>query len=140
MGKLGYAASGIGERDLALGYDEFRKRTAGASFPFVSTNVVRKDNGEPAFKPFTVIEAPRGGGKPPIRVGVLSVVRFSPMFLKAGPEGTNLVIAPPAKMVARYLEEVRGAADVVVLLACMSRDDARDVVRQVPGLDLVVGA
>ena len=113
MGKLGYAASGIGERDVALGYDEFRKRTSGAPFPFVSTNFVRKDNGEPAFKPWAVIEAPRGGGKPPIRVGVLSAVRFNPMFLKAGPEGTNLAIAPPAKMVARYIDEVRRSADVV---------------------------
>lgn len=140
MGKLGYAACGIGEKDVALGYEEFRKRTAGVRFPLVSTNIVRKDNGEPAFKPWAVVEAPRGGGKAPIRVGVLSVVRFNPMFMKAGPEGTNLSIAPAAKMVARYLDEVRKSSDVVVLLAAMSRDDARDLVKQFPGIDLVAGA
>ncbi len=140
MARIGCAAAGIGERDLVLGYDEFVRRTAPAAFPLVSTNVVRSDTKEPAFRPWVVVEAPRGAGKPPVRVGVLSVVRFNPLFLKAGPEGTNLVIASPVDMVRRYIGEVRGASDVVVLLAAMSRDDAARIAREVPGIDLVAGA
>ncbi len=140
MGRIGCAAAGIGERDLALGYAEFVRRTAKASFPLLSTNVVRSDTKEPAFRPYAVIEAPRGSGKPPVKVGVMSVVRFNPLFLKSGPDGANLSIAPPVEMVRRYIDEVRGASDVVVLLAAMSRDDSKRLAREVPGIDLVAGA
>jgi 2',3'-cyclic-nucleotide 2'-phosphodiesterase (5'-nucleotidase family) len=44
MGRLGYAAANVGERDLTLGYDEFMKQTSRAKFPFVSANIVRRDS------------------------------------------------------------------------------------------------
>ena len=52
----------------------------------------------------------------PVRVGVLGVDRYSPVWQKAGPAGTNLGIAAPADMIATYLPEVRAKSDVVVLL------------------------
>ncbi len=140
MGRLGYAASGVGERDLNLGYDEFEKKAKGSSVQFLSTNIVRKDTKEPVFKPWLVVESKRGSGKPPVRVGVLAVTRFNPIFLKAGPQGTNLAIAPPVEMLQKYIGEVRGHADVVVLLAALGRDDARQIAQQVPGIDFVFGA
>ena len=139
MDRLGYRAVNVGERDLALGYDRFRSRTEGVSFPFVSTNIVRKDTGDPMFEPFVVLNVERPEG-PPIRVGVLGVVRFNPIFLKAGPDGTNLVIAKPDEQLEKYVPEVRKKSDVVVLLAALHRDDARRIVSEIPGIDLVIGA
>ncbi|MBZ5639417.1 MAG: hypothetical protein LAO51_11780 [Acidobacteriia bacterium] len=140
MGRLGYSAAGVAERDLVLGYDELAKKTHGVPFDFVSTNLVRKGSSDPVFKPYVIVEARRGGGKPPVRVGVMSVVRYNPVFLKAGPAGSNLAIAQPAERVRRYLPEVRKASDVVVLLGELSGFDARQVVRDVPGIDFVFGA
>ncbi len=139
MNRLGYRAANVGERDLVMGYDEFRRRTAGAKFEFVSANVVRKDDGKTVFEPYTVLDVARKGGKP-FRVGVIGVVRFNPIFLKAGPDGSNLVIARPEDQVAKFMPELRDKADVVILLAAMHEDDARAVVKAVPGIDLVVGA
>jgi len=140
MGRLGYAAVGVAERDLALGYEELDKRAHGVPFQLVSTNFVRRGTREPVFKPYVIAEARRGGGKPPVRVGVMSVVRYNPVFLKTGPSGSNISIAQPAEMVRRYVDEVRKNSDVVVLLAEVSNYDAHQLAREVPGIDFVFGA
>ncbi len=140
MGRLGYSAVGVAERDLVLGYDELEKKTAGAPFPLVSTNFVRRGTSEPVFKPYVIVEAKRGQGKPPLRIGVLSVVRFNPMFLKTGPSASNVSIAEPADMVRKYLDEVRKQADVVVLLAELAVYDAHQIAKAFPGIDYVFGA
>ncbi len=140
MGRLGYAAVGVAERDLVLGYDDLLKKMSGAPFPLVSTNFVRRGTSEPVFKPYVIVEAKRGDGKPPVKVGVMSVVRFNPVFLKTGPAGSNVSIAQPAEMVRKYLDEVRKKADLVVLLAELSVYDARQVAKEIPGIDFVFGA
>lgn len=140
MALLGYGAVGVGERDVSLGYDEFLKRTQGIDLTFVSTNLVRQDTKEPVFEPYAVIQASARPGKAPVRIGVLSVIRYNPMFRKAGPEGTNLAIAPPTEMIRRYIGKVRESSDVVVLLASLHKDDARQIARDVPGIDYVFGS
>lgn len=140
MGRLGYAAVGVAERDLALGYDELEKRARGLPFPLISTNIVKRGTSDTVFKPYVVVEAKRGGDKPPVRVGVMSVVRYNPVFMKTGPAGTNLAIASPSDMVRRYLEDVKKSSDVVVVLAAMSKYDAHQLAREVPGIDFVFGA
>ena len=139
MGQLGYRAANVAERDLAMGYEEFLRRTEGAAFPFISTNFVRKDTGEPVFDPYTVVDVEREGADP-LRVGILGVVRFNPVFLKAGPDGSNLTIAPPAEMIRKYIDEVREASDLVVVLAAVHRQDARTIAGEIEGIDFVLGS
>lgn len=140
MERLGYAAANVGERDLSLGYDEFLRRTAGASFPFVSANIVRRDTREPVFDPYVILNVETEGAKEPVRVGVLGVVRFNPVFLRSGPDGSNLVILPPLEAVKRYIEEVRERSDVLVLLAAVHQDDAHIIAKEVPGIDIILGS
>ena len=140
MGRLGYSVVGVAERDLVLGYDELTKKTAAAPFPLVSTNFVRRGTSEPVFKPYVIVEAKRGEGKPPLRVGVMSVVRFNPVFLKTGPSGSNVSIAQPVEMVRKYLDEVRKKSDVVVLLAELAVYDAHQLAHDLPGIDFIFGA
>jgi 2',3'-cyclic-nucleotide 2'-phosphodiesterase (5'-nucleotidase family) len=140
MGKLGYQVANVGERDLSLGFEDFLSRTSGSPIKFVSANVVRQDTKATVFPPFTVVELKRGGGKKPLRVAVTGVMRYSPVWLKAGPDGTNLVIARPADQVRAILPDMRKSADVVVLLAAMSKGDATQLANDVPGLDFVLGS
>jgi 2',3'-cyclic-nucleotide 2'-phosphodiesterase (5'-nucleotidase family) len=139
MAKLGYQVANIGERDLSLGYDDFVKRTAGSPIRFVSANVVRQDTQAPAFAPFAVVELKRSGKKP-LKVAVTGVVRYSPVWLKAGPESTNLAIARPSDRLREVLPEMKKSADVVVLLAAMSKGDAAQLATDVPGVDFVLGS
>ncbi len=140
MDQLGYAAANVGDRELVIGYDAFVKRTAGARLPFISSNIVRQDTAEPVFKPYTVVKAKSPDGSASLKVGLVGATRFNPLFLKAGPEGSNLVIAKPEEALPQYVEEVRKQADVVVLLAALHKEEARRIVQSVPGIDLVVGA
>ena len=139
MKALGYKAINVGERDLMLGYDDFVKRTAGLGMTFLSTNIVKQGTKEPIFPPYTVFEVKGTSGKP-VRVGVLGVDRYSPVWQKAGPAGTNLGMASPADMIATYLPELRAKSDVVVLLAALSKEDAHDLAKRFTDLDLVLGS
>ena len=140
MVRLGYRAANVGERDLALGYDAFEKNAQGVDLAFVSANVVKQGTRDPVFKPWTVLDVKLPDGGRTLRVGVIGVTRFNPVWQKAGPAGSNLALAPPLDMVRTYLPELRAKSDVVVLLAALSRDDAGRIVREVPGIDFVVGA
>jgi 2',3'-cyclic-nucleotide 2'-phosphodiesterase (5'-nucleotidase family) len=139
MKKLGYKAINIGDRDLTLGYDDFVKRTEGLGMTFLSTNIVKQGTKAPVFPPYTIVQVKGTSGKP-VRVGVLGVDRFNPVWQKAGPAGTNMGMAAPADMIATYLPEVRAKSDVVVLLASISREDAHDLAKRFQDLDLVLGA
>src|SRR5262249_55166858 len=85
MARLGTKVAGIGERELALGYDELEKRLSGIDMTFVSTNVVEEGTTKPVFPPYAVVEV-QGRDGAAIRVGVLDVLRFNPTWQKAGPK------------------------------------------------------
>jgi 5'-nucleotidase len=140
MTRLGYQVANVGERDLTAGFDELTERVRGLPLKLVSSNLVRQDSKEPVFAPFTVVKVSGGKGRKDVRVGVLGVVRFNPVFQKAGPTGTNIVIVPPAEALQKLVPEVRKQADVVVVLAALHKDDARGIARAVPGIDFVLGA
>lgn len=138
MNRLGYAAANVGERELSGGFPGFERGTAGAKFPFLSANIVRKEDGRPVFAPSTVIEVPRASGER-VRVGVIGLMRFNPSLQKAGPDGSTLVVAEPGKSLAAVLPDLRAQSDIVVLLAAMPDADARALVAAHPGIDVVLG-
>ncbi len=139
MKKLGYSAINIGERDLNYGYDDFVKRTETLPMKFISTNIVRQGTTEPAFLSSTIVTV-KGASGLPVRIGVVGVTRYTPVWQKAGPTGTNLGTAPPGVMIAKYLPELRKQSDVVVLLASLQKEDAHDLAKQFQDIDLVLGA
>ena len=139
MEKLGYRVVNVSERDLPLGYEEFRKNVDGSGLRFISANIVKQGTTERVFPPYEVVEVADAKGKP-LRVGVVGVTRFSPVWQKAGPAGSNLALAPPGEMLKAVLPELRPKVDVVVLLAALNRDDAARLSREIPGIDFVFGA
>lgn len=139
MAKLGYKAVNIGDRDLTLGYEDFVKTTQGLGMAFISTNIVKQGTNDPVFTPYTIVETKGTSGKP-VRIGAMGVMRYNPVWQKAGPAGENLAVVTPSEMIARYLPEVRAKSDVVVLLASLSKEDAHDLAKQFPDLDLILGA
>ncbi len=138
MKRLGYRAVNVGERDLEMGYEDFKKRIEGLPIAFISSNMVTQGTKDPVFTPYTTFEI-KGTSGAPVRIGVLGVDRYSPIWQKAGPPGTNIAVVPAAGMIAKYLPEVRAKSDVVVLLASVSQIDAHDLAKQFPDIDLILG-
>ena len=136
---MGYKVINVGDRDMALGYDDFVERTQGLGMTFISTNIVKQGTKDPMFPPSTVIEVKGADGKM-VKVGVLGVDRYTPIWQKAGPPGINLSMAAPADMIAKYLPPLRAKSDIVVLLAAISKEDAHDLAKRFQDIDLIVGA
>ncbi len=144
MEQLEYRVVNVGERDIRLGYDEFRARTEPGRFHFVSANIVKQGSGEPIFEPRAVLElpaAPAAGAAARTVIGVTGVARFNPMFLKAGPDGSNMVFANHVDSVRREVAALRAEnVDLVVVLAALHLNDARRIAEEVPGIDFILGA
>jgi 2',3'-cyclic-nucleotide 2'-phosphodiesterase (5'-nucleotidase family) len=141
MDDLGYAAANVGERDLKGGYDRFRERSAEAKLTLLSANIVRADTKRPVFHPYAVVEATAREGGKTIRVGLIGVARFNPLFRKPGPEGSELEIVHPVERVKQELAALKQqGVELVILLAAMHREDARRLLQELPGIDFVVGS
>jgi 2',3'-cyclic-nucleotide 2'-phosphodiesterase (5'-nucleotidase family) len=85
------------------------------------------------------VSAPDGASS--VRVGVIGAVRYNPVFLKAGPDGGNIVIIHPLESIKRELAVLRKKrVDVVVLLAALHKNDATSLARAVPGIDFILGS
>ena len=126
-------------RDLTLGYDDFVQRTKDLGVPFISTNIVKQGTKSPVFPPYTIVEVKGTSGKP-VRIGVMGVIRYSPVWQKAGPAGENLGVAGTEEMIQLVLSEVRSNSDIVVLLAAVSKEDAHEIAKSAPEIDLILGS
>lgn len=141
MAGLGYDAVNVGERDVRQGWDEFARRTTEVEMPFLSANLVRKAEQDTLLPPYRLIEARSPDGTNVVRVGVIGVLRYNPVFLKPGPDGSQIAVAHPAVRVQAAVEALgKEKPDLIVLLGALHRDDARRIVREVPGIDVVVGS
>jgi 2',3'-cyclic-nucleotide 2'-phosphodiesterase (5'-nucleotidase family) len=141
MGMLGYQVVNVGERDIRTGYPEFERRSKGLPFRFVSANIVDRETKAPVFPPHVIVEARSPDGKTKARVGVIGVVRYNPIFLKAGPGESNIVIDHPSERVQAEVQKLREEqVDAIVLLAALHKEDAKKIVQAVPQIDFVLGS
>ena len=133
MERLGYQVVNVGERDIRMGYPDFVRRTEGSAFQFISSNIVDRRTKKPIFDPHAVVEVAAADGSRTVRVGVIGAVRFNPVFLKAGPDGGNIVITHPLEPVKRELAALKKKkVEVVVLLAALHKNDARSLAAELP--------
>jgi len=128
--KQGCDGVGLGDRDLAaLGVEELKKLASLASYPFLNANVTDME-GEPVFTPYVVLE--KAGQK----IGVFALVTQKGSF--SGTEGYKII--PPvdaAREVMAALE--KEPLDAIVLLAHMDKTEAKTLVGQIKGIDVLLG-
>ncbi|HOI56288.1 MAG TPA: multiheme c-type cytochrome [Phycisphaerae bacterium] len=138
---IGQAAARLQFDAINLGPHETRQEPASLQkwldnnkLPLVSANLAVAAAGEAApaaespWKPWRIVE--RGG----IRFGIIGVV--APRWFRA--DGREFFCEEPRPAVERALGELRGRADVVVLLYGGDSNEARELAREATGLDIVV--
>ncbi len=122
MGRMGYAALAVGERDLALGPAWLAREAAAAGVPLLSLNLAGPDGAHP-FPGTRVVEV---GGE---RVGLLAAAA-------AGEYPGGLVASDPVAAVRGAAAALRASgATLVVALLHMPEGEARALVREVPDVD-----
>ncbi len=148
MNFMGYDAASIGNHDIETGHDVYDKLVEEFNFPWLAANAVRKDNGEPYFKPYTIIE--RKG----VRIAVMGLITPSiPIWLPeniwSGIEFKDMV--ETAKKWMAIIKE-KEKPDIIVGLFHSGVDNSYNnrtdqdymnenatslVAQQVPGFDLI---
>jgi len=113
MNVLGYAAMAVGNHEFNFGIEVLRDAERQARFPFLAANVVDAATGEPAFRPYLVVEAG------PLRVGVLGLTTSAIPRWELPDHYRGLRFAPMDEAARRWVPVLRGRerCDLVVVLA-----------------------
>ncbi|MCQ2252921.1 MAG: bifunctional metallophosphatase/5'-nucleotidase [Bacteroidales bacterium] len=148
MNFMGYDAASIGNHDIETGHEVYDKLVKEFNFPWLAANAVRKDNGEPYFQPYTIINR-RG-----VKIAVIGLITPSiPIWLPeniwSGMEFKDMV--DTARKWVKIVKEKENP-DIVVGLFHSGVDNTYNnrsdedfmnenasllVAQQVPGFDLI---
>jgi predicted CXXCH cytochrome family protein len=123
---MGCDALNVSEGDLLLGMPAIRELRSKAAFPFISSNILRRDSGMPVFEP----EIIKAVGK--TRVAVLGVCPQDGVFM---PE---LRIEDPVTTIRNMAEKLRGRSDFLIVLSGLGLERDRELARQVSGIGLII--
>jgi len=136
--RIGYAAVMLGERELTDGYEAFTTLAKKAKFPFVSANIVFEDTKKSLVEPW-VTRVEKHGGRS-LRIGILGLNRYNTAFIKGTADGRNIIVTSPSEAAKRLVPELRPKVDVLIALTSMTISQSRQLAKDVPGLDLIIGA
>jgi 2',3'-cyclic-nucleotide 2'-phosphodiesterase (5'-nucleotidase family) len=128
MNLMGYDAMALGPKELSLEASVLRQRIREAHFPVLSANAVWRATGESVAQPYTILDI---GSH---RVGIIGLTRPSDENLG------GVEILDPRETLERIVPELRESADTVVLLTNIPYRSALELVRNVPGIALLVAA
>ncbi len=128
--RMGYRAMAVGTSDLLLGLGELTHISERTKFTLLSANLAGP--GGPPFKTSAVFEV---GG---VKVGVIGLLLDSigRIYLeRVLPGGKVLPVIPAAQ---KAVQDLRGKADLIVLLSHVKQEVNRQLAREVGGIDIVI--
>ncbi len=123
--KMGTHAVNVGITDLSAGSKFLRDLETSFSVPFVSTNVLTKE-GKQLFPAYRLVPVRLLDGKK-VTVAVVGVTRPNKADENSPRLGTvpdDVTIGDPKEALERTIPDVRKKADLVILLAYYTREDA----------------
>lgn len=130
--RVGLDLQAVGELDLALGWPYLKELYAKSRIPLVSANIKETASGEYPFLPWKVIE--RGG----VKVGFFSVIDEEILPRKDIREA--LEFEPHLPAARKAVAELRSrGVDLVVLVSHLGLTKEGALLKEVEGIDLVVG-
>jgi 2',3'-cyclic-nucleotide 2'-phosphodiesterase (5'-nucleotidase family) len=137
MNLLGYDAMTLGAEDLYLGSGALRQRISEAEFPVLSANVVLSETGELLAQPYVIKEV---GGRCIAIIGLTSGgVVTGDRFIEIEVGGETVIFQDPAAALDKYLAEVRGQADAVIVLSHLGLEWDQKLADSFEGIALIVG-
>jgi 2',3'-cyclic-nucleotide 2'-phosphodiesterase (5'-nucleotidase family) len=128
MNLMRYDAMALGPKELLLGLDLLQRRMQEAEFPMLSANVVLSGTEELLAPPYVIIPVDR------YRLGLIGLTR-----VPETPGGAFRVL-DPQQAAERYVPEMAGQADIVVVLTNMEYQTGLELASAVPGIDLLIAA
>ena len=120
---IGCDALSIGENDLSNGLDYILKLKENANFPFISANLVDKDNNL-IFNPYVVVD--RGD------------VRVAFIGLASSFSNSEVSVLDPLTSLKKIIDEVKQKSELIVLLFNAADDDVLELQNSSVSIDLII--
>ncbi len=135
---MGYCAINLGKADLRHGARLVTALREKYHVPFVSTNLVYAETNEPIVDTHRIrtVEAERGN----LSIGILGVCPTQTRLFPKSLAEPAVSALDPKKAVAREIEVIRSKCDLVLLLSQLSYKENMELVEQIQGVDMVIGA
>jgi hypothetical protein len=130
MRSMHYSAIGIAPQDLGGGVEFLEMLQKKYTVPFVSANLIRRDNGSSVFKPFIVQQAGS------ISVAVLGLTGNFPGENKDLPEIVSIL--PWQEALRKTLPGLVGRADMIILLSSYPEQTNREIAQQFNEINLIL--
>lgn len=131
MNAAGYDFATIGNHEFNNTLAQLQRLVGAARFRMLCGNATLRDGGAP-LAPAYVIE-----NVGPVRVAVMGLTTYESATYPAAKEGVDLEQELPAAR--RLVAELKGKADVIVLISHMGLATDREIARAVPEIDVIVG-
>jgi 2',3'-cyclic-nucleotide 2'-phosphodiesterase (5'-nucleotidase family) len=130
---LGYDALGLGDDDLTLGKGFLVDLSRNATFPFLSSNLLDRETGEPLFQTHVFKETAG------LRIAIFSLL--SPHFLAGESDSRmrGIALRDPFEAARSILHTIRPEADLVVLLSHLGYAADIELAETVSGIDVIFG-
>ena len=143
MNMLGYDAMAVGNHEFDNPPEVLAMQQEIANFPFLSANILREENGENAFQPYTMFELGD------MKVGVLGLTTLDTPKASNPDNMIGLEFISPIDAAADIIPELREKSDIVIAVTHMGHypnashgiNSPGDVTlaRNVDGIDMIVG-
>ena len=131
MGRIGIDAVNVSSMDLSVGVDTLKAFDESVAFPWLSANIVRKDNGETPFLPhFT-----KSAGD--LTIGVFGIMDQTSLGTPLLGSDSPLEVLDPATVASEQVKELSDA-DFVIMLAYMDQQRVEALADQLHGVDLII--
>jgi 2',3'-cyclic-nucleotide 2'-phosphodiesterase (5'-nucleotidase family) len=133
---MGAAAVNVGDLDLLQGVDFLRQEQA-QGLPFVSANLLDPSKQEPVFPPYLIRE-----------ISGLRVAFFGLLPPESGPQAGSairsategrILITDPVEAARKTMQNLRGRADLIILLSDLGLYKDQMVAKAVPGIHFILG-
>jgi len=128
MNAMKFDAMVVGNHEFDFGPKVLKERMAQARFPFLGANV----KGLAALKPY-VVKNLQG-----VRIAIIGVVTPETPVTTHPRNVAGLTFSTPESAVRKYLLELKGRADIIIVLSHCGFQADRELAARVPGIDVIV--
>jgi len=128
--EMHYSALNMGWREARLSRSVLRKLNEHAPVPMISANLVDSQTGQRLLTPYRIVDS---HGVKVAFVGVVEPMQDSDNL------GDGVAIESMSAALSKVLPELRGKADVMVLLAFASEEAMKQLAREFYEFDIILG-
>lgn len=132
LGRMGYVAHNIGEKDLNMGIDLLGYLSQISNIDFISSNIVSFTTQVLKIKPYIIKEIKTRNAT--LTVGILGIV--SPELIENTPQ--DMEVVDPLVSLKQLISDLHDKTDTLILLSHAEMEESLKIAEAYPELDLII--